>query len=129
MDVFSADGVYLGTVAWIGHQRGQAEPHAATASATSPSTFSGEALGPMPTARIGNDGPSRQTPATAYASGPRSVSTGSTRSPAELLVLRMMVSLNWSTFRPRVWRLPVSLVQIVALERIILTCNAAELGA
>jgi hypothetical protein len=48
-------------------------------------------------------------------------------SNAELLVLRLLTSLNWATLRPRVWRVPVSLVQVASHERIVLAVSARDL--
>jgi hypothetical protein len=129
MDVYSADNVYLGTVIWVRLQGGAQDPQRSTSILTGQDAFSGESLGPMPTARIGNSGPRSQSPRTAYASTPMVTADCAPRRPVELLAVRMLTALNWSTLRPRVWRIPVSLVQIVSLERIVLSCSADELGA
>lgn len=138
MDVFGADGSYVGTVVGrrcrpLASTNGpQATRQTTTADArrgTGPSQldFTGESLGPMPTASIGNKGPQRQTAATAYAS----VRPASEGEPAaevrELWVLRLFVALSWSTLRPRLRRIPVTLVQAVTLERIILSGDESPL--
>jgi hypothetical protein len=136
MDVFSSDGVYLGTVVWIIHQPATPGPHspawergssAGVSSSLSGASFSGESLGPMPTAALGNGGPGRQSAATNHASAPAPGTGRHARRPAELVVLRMLTSLNWSTFRPSVRRIPVSMVQAASLERIVLSATDAEL--
>lgn len=140
-DVFAVDGTYLGTVVWtiggrpagrqpIGHQRPAdrtrtGEVSGETSGDAGPA-FSGEALGPMPTSALGNTGPSRQSTVTAYAT--RSPSDLEPQ-PAELVVLRLLTSLDWSTLRPRLWRIPVGLVQSVSHERIVLSVTAGELEA
>ena len=129
MDVYSADNVYQGTVVWIVERPARREPPEPRAghdsAARHAGTFSGEALGPMPTAALGNSGPSAQTPATRYASvarGPRvgEGHTASDREPAELIVVRLLTALDWTTLRPKIQRIPVSRVQSVSLERIVL---------
>ena len=49
------------------------------------------------------------------------------RQPTELLIFRCLVSLNWATARPRLRRIPVGLIQLAALERVVLSVSAAEL--
>ena len=127
-DVFGSDGAYIGTVVWL--QRGRPpsldvtacdveNPGASAASAS----FSGESLGPMPTASVGNEAPHRQTAATAYASGVERPSPAVTH----LVTVRLLVALNWAGFRPCVRRIPVSHVQVASLERILLTVPEAAL--
>ena len=130
MDTFSADGTYLGTVLWVVSEPVHnalvpADPGAGLVSApASRSAFSGESLGPMPTARIGNSGPIRQSDAASYASRPRQSTAATTSRPAALIVVRLLTALNWSTLRPSVRRIPVSQVQSVSLERIVLIAGA-----
>ncbi|MGE3272769.1 MAG: hypothetical protein AB7P40_28790 [Chloroflexota bacterium] len=130
-DVFSADGVYLGAVVWV-TTRPMNPPYAthepAEVSRASSRLFSGEALGPMPTAALGNSGPARQNRAAAYSTHRVVPTHGRHSSPAELLVFRWLVALNWDTARPRLLRVPVSLVQNVSHERIVLTKSAADLA-
>lgn len=128
-DVFDAEGTYLGTVVWVrDRRRTQGSAPAARASQAGPS-FSGEAIGPMPTAALGNAGPRSQSPGTAYATSTAGyrVDERATRQPAELVVLRLLTSLNWSTLRPRVRRIPIGLVQAVSHERIVLSVAEAYL--
>ena len=47
---------------------------------------------------------------------------------AELLVLRVMASLEWSRFWPRLRRVSAGLIQAVSLERLVLSATSAELG-
>lgn len=92
--------------------------------------FHGEALGPVPTAALGNSGPSGQTAATDYASRPAGEAARTQTAPAsELLVFRWLVALDPATLRPVLRRIPVSLVQTVTLERVVLAVSAAELDA
>jgi len=134
-DVFSVEGTYLGTVIWVATKPFNSLPHShggegESGEGSSPPAFSGEAIGPMPTAHLGNTGPSRQSPATDYAAAPDGTPLPRTRSPTELVVLRLLTSLNWSTLRPRLLRVPVSLVQAVSHERIVLapSSDAAAVG-
>jgi len=127
-DVFSADGTYLGTVVWVtlkplppnSRFRGEEKQGLGYEHAHPP--FSGEAIGPMPTAALGNSGPYRQSSATGYATSSAGTATA-TRLPTELVVLRLLTSLNWSTLRPRLRRIPVSLVQAVSHERIVVSAS------
>jgi hypothetical protein len=138
MDAFSLDGVYVGTVIHVTYEEdrgGHRSPHDGKAEATvrsgerrvsSEGQFSGESIGPMPTAALGNDGPRAQSPGTAYASAPPS--TGRKRRPAALYTVRLLTALNWATLSPRVRRISVDHVQAVSLEGSILSLTAAELG-
>jgi hypothetical protein len=129
MDVFDADGVYLGTVAWV---RRSGKPAAAGHVARNTGepvggAFSGESLGPMPTAGLGNAGPGCQTASSAYASTARPERADHRPRPTELIVVSLPVLLSHATLRPRIRRVPVSLVQAVSLERIILSVPASGL--
>lgn len=141
-DVFGADGTYLGTVVWIkvrppdpgrradlsgGADRPLPGVAAVCASGDPASAFSGEALGPMPTAALGNGGPARQSAASAFGASAARLDAPGTMLPVELLVMRLLTALSWSTLRPRVWRIPVDLVQAVSHERIVLSITAPEL--
>src|SRR4051812_11617119 len=133
VDVFGADGIYLGTVVrvrWetpppdplpIAMERGSTERGGKAA-------FSGEGLGPVPTAVLGNDGPANQTKSTRYASLADTPPWAARRQPAELLIFRWLVSSNWATARPRLRRIPARLIQVVSLERIVLSVTEGELG-
>ena len=129
-DVFDALGSYLGTVVWVRDRRRTQGSMPAARAWQDGSTFSGEAIGPMPTAALGNTGPRSQSQATAYATSLAGTRAGeqSTRQPTELVVLRLLTSLNWSTLRPRVRRIPFGLVQAVSHERIVLSVAEAHLG-
>lgn len=130
MDVFTLDGAYVGTVMWIRQESlARNSPASSVARVQRPSapSFSGESLGPMPTAELGNDGPSTQSPERAYASHLLSGSDSAASHPTELIVFRWLVWLDPSTLRPRLRRIPVSLVQATSLERIILSVTAHDL--
>jgi len=145
LDVFSLDNVYLGTVIWIRWDENAFTPdpspvreggkHAVPVSPL-PRTgeglgvgvsFSGERLGPMPTSSIGNSGPVRQASATKYATQTVGPGSARVRRPAELLIFRWLVSLNWATARPVLRRVPAGLIHLISLERIILSVNASEM--
>jgi hypothetical protein len=143
-DVFAVDGAYLGTVIWLVTDGAVRLPRSRARERDvgtvdicvgprlggegSPSAFSGEAIGPMPTSDLGNTGPSSQSPSTAYATSPKRLDATDTRQPTALVVVRLLTSLNWSTLRPRVWRIPVSLVQAASHERIVLAVTESEVG-
>jgi hypothetical protein len=132
MDVFDAAGTYLGTVVWVTSRalpRPPDSPARATPAHHADQPFSGEAIGPMPTASLGNSGPRSQSPTTAYATSSAAARIGKhgARRPTELVVLRLLTSLNWSTLRPRVRRIPVSRVQAVSHERIVLAVSESDL--
>lgn len=128
-DVFDAVGAYLGTVVWVRGRRRTQDSAPATRAPHDGSPFSGEAIGPMPTTALGNTGPRSQSPATAYATSAAGYRVGdqATRRPAELVVLCLLTSLNRSTLRPRVRRIPFGLVQAVSHERIVLSVVEAQL--
>ena len=128
MDVFDANGVYLGTVVHVARSRAERTKLRTADASSIPAQglpFSGEALGPMPTAALGNSGPSRQSLLTHYAS--ERPATASDREPTALYVVRLLVALDWTTLRPAVRRIPVRLIQNVSLERIVLSRLAADL--
>lgn len=129
-DVFDADGVYLGTVVWVVTDT-RAQPDR-TASGQTPRddvdrepVFSGESIGPMPTAALGNTGPDSQARATTYATT-AGLKTNEPP-PTALLLLRLLTSMTWSTLRPRLRRIPVSLVQTASHERIVLSVTEKQL--
>jgi hypothetical protein len=129
MDVFSSDGVYLGSVIHVA-RRPRSDPTLTAAArlknrATGPS-FSGETLGPMPTTRLGNRGPAHEQEPSDYATR---LATQSDSEPAELVVFRCLVALDWRTLWPRLRRYPVSLVLHTSHERIVLAATAAELDS
>ena len=129
MDVFDADGTYLGSVVWlITRQSGRSAVQPPRDSAAR-STFSGEAIGPMPTEALGNSGPRSQASSTAYATTPHPERRGveDARRPTTLIVLRMLTSLNWSTLRPQLRRISISQVQTVSYERIVLAVPESAL--
>jgi hypothetical protein len=136
-DVFTLDGVYLGIVLWIsggrrrrsgtrGPKPGDPRPAPAGQSVRA-SAFSGETLGPMPTAALGKSGPRGQSAETAYATTTSHGSELAIDPPSTLIVVRTLTALNWSTLRPTVRRIPVSSIQAVSMERIVLSVTASEL--
>lgn len=126
MDVFSSDGVFQGSVVYVSKRSAASisEPSTSATPADGPS-FSGESLGPMPTAALGNRGPAHQRDAGGYATADAAHPPVS--EPAELLVFRTRVALNWGILWPRLRRYPVSLVLHVSHERIVLAATATEL--
>ena len=139
-DVFDANGTYLGVVAWVMVARpadderqvrrpvDRAPPGAPDASTAHEPAFNGEASGPMPTAALGNGGPRSQSASQAYATSAAEPAPTAARRPVELIVVRLLTALNWSTLRPRISRIPVGLVQVVSQERIVLAVPQCELG-
>jgi hypothetical protein len=128
MDVFSADGELLGTVVQIRRRLRLGPSDGASVHDPRPAStaFTGEALGPMPTAPVGNPGPASQNPTTRYASQ-RPDGTLPDEEPADLLVFRAPVHLERRTLWPRLRRYPVSSIQNVSHERIVLAKPASEL--
>jgi hypothetical protein len=136
-DVFTLDGVYLGIVLWIsggrrrrsgtrGPKPGDPRP-APVGQSDRAGAFNGEALGPMPTAALGNFGPRSQSADTGHATTCSHESESAIDPPSTLIVVRTLTALNWSTLRPTVRRIPVSSIQAVSLERIVLSVTAREL--
>ena len=127
MDVVTLDDVLLGTIVWIrrgGSRRSVAAPAGAVRQV---SARNGEALGPMPTTAVGNRGPTVQGALASFASqGKRA---GRPLDGAELLVLRTPIGPDFRHPLPRLRRIPVSAVQTVSLERVILRVTEAELEA
>lgn len=132
-DVFSMDNVYLGTVIrvrWEGSgwlRGGRWASSAASPIGEQAAYFSGEHLGPMPTWDIGNGGPTAQSAHAGYACQDDGPPWEPIRQPAELLIFRWLVSLNWATARPVLWRIPAGLIHLASLERIVLAVNADDL--
>jgi hypothetical protein len=117
MDVYTADGVYLGQVLAVQPGPAAERGHRVGEDARQSSEVNGELLGPMPTAPLGNDGPLNQSAAALYAAVPRG------RQPwgdGELVVGR------WWGLRGR-RRIPLDAVQTVSLERVVLRLNRHEL--
>lgn len=129
MDVFSADGVLLGSVVQIRYHPAELTVSSASGpvgTVQSVTPFTGEILGPMPTAKLGNGGPVRQHANTGYAAiaGHAAAPAGA---PMELLVFRTLVNLDWRTLWPRLRWYPVTLIQHVSYERIVLASRARAL--
>lgn len=116
MDVYSFDNVYLGTVRRVIREpvpRQEVVPQEFQAS-----QIPGELLGPMPTATIGNPGPSTQSARRRFASQPDGAALiGHSR----LVFGRLPVPIGWR-------EVSVDDVLAVSLERVVLRRTAAELG-
>uniref|UniRef100_A0A7C2WAB0 Uncharacterized protein n=1 Tax=Thermorudis sp. TaxID=1969470 RepID=A0A7C2WAB0_9BACT len=116
MDVYSFDNVYLGTVRRV--IRGPVPRREVVPQEFQASQLPGELLGPMPTATIGNPGPSTQSARRRFASQP----DGSEPiGHGKLVFGHLPVPIGWRE---------VSLddVLAVSLERVVLRRTAAELG-
>ena len=126
MDVYTLDNALVGTVVWIRHGR-MHEPVTvhATDRADQVSAVSGEALGPVPTASVGNRGPMVQGALARFASRPDHA--GRSLDGGVLWVLRTPVGPEYRHLLPRVRRVPLLAVQTVSFERIILRVTDAEL--
>ncbi len=115
MDVYTLDNVYLGTV--IGIRLGPAQARDRTVfPAYQTSSVHGELLGPMPTQPIGNLAPLKQAASTSYGTGPDAEPIGA----GALVVGRW-----WGLVERRV--IPLTDVQTVSLERVVLKWREAEL--
>ena len=115
MDVFTSDGVYLGTVRRVVFGPLVVRPR--PVSSAEGSRVSGERLGPQPTGPLGNPGPTTQSARQGYASAPDdAVPLGA----GTFLVGRLPIPLGWR-------RIPLRDVQVVSLERVVLARSAAEL--
>jgi hypothetical protein len=136
MDVYALDGAYVGTVLLV---RGRSEAddgasgRAAGSGAASAraaaigeadagsrptgSRVNGEALGPMPTAALGNAGPGAQAARSGYATeagGPGAAPLG------RVLVLRMPLGTQLHAPRFGLRWISPDLIQTVTLERVLL---------
>ena len=128
MDVFTLDNVLVGTVVWIrGGRPRQSRTGRAPEAGGQTSDVSGETLGPMPTTRVGNRGPLTQGAGTRFAS--RAERVGRALDGAELLVLRTPIGPDLRRYRPRLRSVPLTAVQTVSLERVVLRVTEADLEA
>lgn len=128
MDVFTLDNVRVGTIVWI---RRSGPRRAARTQATDPvgqvSRVNGESLGPMPTTHLGNRGPLSQGARTRF--GSRADPDVRRLEGDELVVLRTPIGLELLSALPRLRRVPMTAVQTVSLERVVLRVTAAGLEA
>lgn len=116
MDVCTLDGVYLGTVRRIIF--GPAPLAVRRERNELGSEFSGELLGPQPTAPLGNPGPSTQSAVNSYGATPDgALALGQ----GVLMVGRWPLPLGWRS-------IPLSDILVVSFERVILRRTAHELG-
>lgn len=115
LDVYTLDGVYLGTVRAVLPGPPALEPSQGSEALPATSPTDGEALGPMPTQAVGNCGPRAQSPATRYATAPAAASLG---------LGALVVGHGWRGRRT----IPFDDILTVALERVVLRRRAAELG-
>ncbi|MBI3968597.1 MAG: hypothetical protein HY329_23430 [Chloroflexi bacterium] len=117
MDVYTADNVYLGTVLAVVSGPGATPEAAGDEPTPTVSAFDGEQLGPVPTQAVGNAGPATQSAARSYAvasDGAAPIGAG------EIRVGR------WWGLVGR-YTIPLSAVQTVSLERVVLAVKAANL--
>jgi len=114
LDVYTVDGVYLGTIRAVLEGPPALEEPSPTGAELPGSD--GEALGPMPTQALGNRAPRVQSPAGAYATRP---------APASLGLGAIVVGRGWWGCRT----VPVDDILTVALERVVLRRRADELRA
>lgn len=119
MDVYTSDSVYLGNVLRVTGSRDAAEEHRLEGSeaAGNQDAFSGELMGPMPTRAIGNAGPLNQVKQRAYASR----SDGANRMESGMIV----AGKYWGLAGRHT--IPISAIQTVSMERIILRNTWDEL--
>jgi hypothetical protein len=116
MDVYSFDNVYLGTVRRV--IRGPVPRREVVPQEFQASQLPGELLGPMPTATIGNPGPSTQSARRRFASQP----DGSEPiGHGKLVFGHLPVPIGWR-------QITVDDVLVVSLERIVLRRTVAQLG-
>ena len=126
IDVFTLDNELVGTVVWI--RRGGSRQTATARVRESPGQASapgGEALGPQPTTNVGNGGPLNQGAPALFAS--RTDHAGRSLDGTDLWVLRTPIGPEYRHWLPRLRRIPVSAVQTVSFERVILRVTDAEL--
>jgi hypothetical protein len=124
LDVFSRDGVFLGSILAVVPKPAAANesthsPRPDADTVVPPSTFSGELLGPMPTGPLGNPGPVAQSARAGYAAevdGARPLGDGA-----------MVVGRWWGLLGRRT--IPLRQVLSISLERVTLTLTAEELRA
>lgn len=128
MDVFTLDNELVGTIVWIRRgQSRQARSGQGADAAGQVSAPSGESLGPVPTANWGNRGPLTQGAPARFAS--RADRAAHRLNGGELIVLRTPIGPDYRHPLPRLRRIPLTAVQTVSLERIVLRVTAAELEA
>jgi hypothetical protein len=116
MDVYSLDGVLLGSVTRIFPGNRSIDESGTNLSGTPDQReFDGESIGPAPTRSVGNPGPATQSPETFYAT---SAKTGEALGDGEIEIGTFM-----GMFLCR--RIPLAEVQTVSLERIVLRQSAS----
>ncbi len=111
MDVYTLDGVHLGTVTRV-FPGDISAPVAGSglAGTAGAREFDGEAIGPAPTRSVGNPGPGTQSPENAYGTRAHS-GDGLGNGEIEIATIAGLFGRR---------RLPLSEVQTVALERVVL---------
>lgn len=114
LDVYTADNVYLGALLRVDAAPGRSAPQPPERS----STVSGELLGPQPTAPLGNTGPHSQAATAAYATTPDAAPLGQGT---------FSVGRWWGLRERRT--LPLSAIQSVSLERVVLTLRRDQLDS
>jgi len=116
MDVYSLDQVYLGTVRRIVPQPDAEQAH--TSREFQASVLPGELLGPMPTATIGNPGPSTQSARRRFGSQPDGAAP---IGRGRIFFGRLPVPLGWR-------QATLDDVLAVSFERLVLRRTAAQLA-
>jgi hypothetical protein len=116
MDVYTLDNVYLGVVLRVTADPAPAQERAPAEQASS-SAVSGELLGPMPTAPLGNRGPRTQSAEAGYGAAPDEA--------APLGQGALTVGKWWGLRERRT--LPLSAIQSLSLERVTLALPWHEL--
>ena len=118
MDVYTLDGHFLGTI----HRIDATPDHASTPpidpAAQQSSISDGESRGPVPTQRVGNTGPARQSAREGYG-------TGSPVSPA-----LGDGTITFGKYHGLIGRrtVPIEAIQNVALERVVLSEVAGRMS-
>jgi hypothetical protein len=113
MDVYTADGRYLGSVLHVERAPGPTSPPRPSAAAFG--GFTGDSLGPEPTVDVGNTGPLVQRRQTDFQSHPDG---------AEALCGSISIG-RWLGLLGR-RNVPLSAVQNVSIERVILENSAGN---
>jgi hypothetical protein len=130
MDVFTLDGAYVGTVVCRSKTAPPPDPlpMAMESGQRSGNQFSGESLGPAPTASIGNRGPSSQARTAGFGALSADDADEPNGNHGQMVIFRWLVAQQWRRSGPVLRRLPLDLVQAVSHERVILSVTAEELA-
>jgi hypothetical protein len=118
MDVFTFDGVRLGSIIRVNAGPERAGNAAEITSIWQRSEVDGESLGPAPTRDVGNFGPTTQSPDNRYATG---VQSGDPLGEGQMQLGTILGMFG------RRW-LPLDDVQTVSMERVVLRHLASHYG-